>query len=90
MSDFKHTRKCAEWSEPVQRIETDTISENMISQKRLRELGLFRQENTTDMREDSSLKRNKGYHKKEVINCSPCPLQIRIGDRTVSKVILFQ
>lgn len=62
MSDFNHTRKGAEWSERVQRIETDMIRENMISQKRLTELGLFRQENTTDMREDTRLKRNKGYH----------------------------
>lgn len=66
------------------------IRENMISQKRLTKLGLFRQENTTDVREDTSLKRHKGYHEKEVINCSPCPLQIRIRDRTVSNVILFQ
>jgi len=41
------------------------IKENMISQKRLTELGLFRQENTTDMREDTSLKRKKGYHRQE-------------------------
>lgn len=41
------------------------IRENMISQKRLTELGLFRQENTTDMREDTRLKRNKGYHEQE-------------------------
>lgn len=38
---------------------------NMVSEKRLTELGFFRQENTTDMREDTGLKRNKGYHKKE-------------------------
>lgn len=41
------------------------IRENVISQKRLTELGLFRLKNTADMREDTSLKRNKGYHKKE-------------------------
>lgn len=62
MSDFKHRRKGAEWSEPVQRIETDMIRENMISQKRLTGLGLFRQGNTTDVKEATSLERNKGYH----------------------------
>lgn len=55
------------------------IRENMISQKRLTELGLFRQENTTDMREDTSLKRNKGYHEKE--GNKLCSMSIADQDR---------
>lgn len=41
------------------------IRENMISQKRLTGLGLFRQENTTDVKEATSLERNKGYHEQK-------------------------
>lgn len=70
-------------------METDMIIENMISQKWLTELGLFRQENTTDMKEYTSLKRIKVITNRKIINFSPCPLKIRIGDRTVSNVILF-
>lgn len=62
----------------------------MICEKRLTELGLFRLENTTDMESIPVKIGIKSNTEKKVINCFPCPLQIRIGDRTVSNGIHFQ
>lgn len=40
VADFKHRRKGAAWSESVQRIETDVIRENMVSEE-IDRTGLF-------------------------------------------------